>query len=135
MRSCNFLSSSAKLKNWARFFQEIARCFASCVTRRGVIRRRDSASKVRSFDLATRSITPLIRQIALFAGMHVARHRRNSAQYLRQVVPIFRGRESARRSGYTARRRILESRRGNTTILKPPDFLVKTALKGGSRWH
>jgi len=28
-----------------------------------------------------------------------------------------------------------EGGKENTTTLKPPDFLVKTALKGESRWH
>lgn len=88
-------------------------------------------SKVRSFDLATRSIMPLIRQIAFSVGMHSCE---TSAQYLRQVVPsIFRGRGTLvipRGDGVPG-----ERRRENTTTLKPPDFLVKTALKGGSRWH
>lgn len=80
LRLCNFLSSSVKLKT-GRVFHEIARrCFASCVIRAAAGRFSiSSRSKVRSFDLATRSITPLIRQIAFSAGMHGCE---TSAQYL-----------------------------------------------------
>jgi len=85
----NFLSSSVKLKT-GRVFHEIARrCFASPAERFSIA----VVVSGQKFDPATRSITPLIRQIAFSAGVHVGATRRN----ISELFPgIFRGPARAR---------------------------------------